>query len=152
MTSSPIRKQSAWVMELAWNRLVKIVFWSSCISSLCGVRNKLVYLLSVVTNCLCVHPNHDGIIKRKLFPRYWPFVRGIHRPPVNSPPSLRSVTRSFDVFFDLCLNKLLSKKSWGWWFETPSSSFPWIWLTVFQRKLYLMLSVHRKNHGTCFES
>ena len=25
----------------------------------------------------------------------------------------RSVTRSFDVFFDLCLNKRLSKQSWG---------------------------------------
>ena len=23
-------------------------------------------------------------------------------------------------FFDLCLNKRLSKQSWGWWFETPS--------------------------------
>ena len=28
------------------------------------------------------------------------------------------VTRSFNVFFDLCLNKRLSKQSWGWWFET----------------------------------
>ena len=31
----------------------------------------------------------------------------------------RPVTRSFDVFFDLRLNKRLSKQSWGWWFETP---------------------------------
>ena len=30
----------------------------------------------------------------------------------------RPVTRSFDVFFDLRLNKRLSKQSWGWWFET----------------------------------
>ena len=28
---------------------------------------------------------YDDIIKWKHFPRYWPFVRGIHRPPVNSP-------------------------------------------------------------------
>ena len=45
----------------------------------------------------------------------------------NSPvtgefPAQRPVTRSFDVFFDLCLNKRLSKQSWGWWFETPSRS------------------------------
>ena len=45
----------------------------------------------------------------------------------NSPvtgefPSQRPVTRSFDVFFDLCLNKRLSKQSWGLWFETPSRS------------------------------
>ena len=124
--------------------------------------------------------------------RYWPFVRGIHRPPVASPhkgqcrgawmfssictwanswannrvtcemrrhrayydltmmihrkpvvsrtkgqrcrscthdihrsrwiPTQRPVTRSFDVFCDLRLNKRLSKQLWGWWFETPSWS------------------------------
>ena len=35
-------------------------------------------------------------------------------------PIQRTVTRSFDVFFDLRLNKRLSKQSWGRWFETPS--------------------------------
>ena len=45
----------------------------------------------------------------------------------NSPvsgefPAQRPVTQSFDVFFDLRLNKRLSKQSWGWWFETPSLS------------------------------
>ena len=30
-------------------------------------------------------PCHDDVIKWKHFPRYWPFVRGIHRSPVNSP-------------------------------------------------------------------
>ena len=35
----------------------------------------------------------------------------------------RPVTRSFDVFFDLRLNKRLSKQSWGWWFETLSCPF-----------------------------
>ena len=29
--------------------------------------------------------NHDDVIKWKRFPRYWPFVWGIHRSPVNSP-------------------------------------------------------------------
>ena len=28
---------------------------------------------------------HDDVIKWKHFPRSWPFVRGIHRSPVNSP-------------------------------------------------------------------
>ena len=37
-------------------------------------------------------------------------------------PAQRPVMQSFDVFFDLCLNKLLSKQSWGWWFEMPSGS------------------------------
>ena len=48
----------------------------------------------------------------------------------NSPvtgefPSQRPVTRSFVVFFDLHLNKRLSKQSRRLWFETPSSS---LWL------------------------
>ena len=29
--------------------------------------------------------NHDDVIKWKHFPRYWPFVRGIHRSWMNSP-------------------------------------------------------------------
>ena len=37
-------------------------------------------------------------------------------------PTQRPVTWGFDVFFDLRLNKWLSKLSWGWWFETPSWS------------------------------
>ena len=41
----------------------------------------------------------------------------------NSPvpgdfPTQRLVTRSFDVYFDLRLNKRLCKQSWGWWLET----------------------------------
>ena len=45
----------------------------------------------------------------------------------NSPvtgefPTQRPVTRSFDVFFELRLNKRFSKQSLGWWFETPSCS------------------------------
>ena len=43
----------------------------------------------------------------------------------NSPvpgefPTQRPVTRSFDVFFDLRLNKRLIKQSRGWWLETLS--------------------------------
>ena len=43
----------------------------------------------------------------------------------NSPvtgefPAQRPVTRSFDVIFNLRLNKRWSKQSWFWWFETPS--------------------------------
>ena len=40
----------------------------------------------------------------------------------NSPvtgefPSQRPVTWKCDVFVDLCMNKWLSKQSWGWWFD-----------------------------------
>ena len=45
----------------------------------------------------------------------------------NSPvtgefPAQRPVTRSFGVFFDLRLNKRLSKQSWDCWFEMPPCS------------------------------
>ena len=45
---------------------------------------------------------------------------GGNSPVTGGFPAQRLVTRSFDVFFDLCLNKRLSKQSWVWWFETPS--------------------------------
>ena len=35
-------------------------------------------------------------------------------------PAQRPVTRNFDIFFDLRLNKRLIKQSWGWWFEMQS--------------------------------
>ena len=35
-------------------------------------------------------------------------------------PVQRPVARSFDILFDLRLNRRLSKPSWGWWFESPS--------------------------------
>ena len=61
---------------------------------------------------------HDDVIKWKHFHRHWSFVREIHRSAGNSPQ--RPVTGSFDVFFDLTVNKRLSKQPWGWWFETHS--------------------------------
>ena len=61
-------------------------------------------------NCLVPPGNKPW----KHFPRYWPFVRGIHRSPLNSPHK----GQWGGAFFNLCLNKRLSKQSWGWWFET----------------------------------
>ena len=43
--------------------------------------NCLTYTLEIVAGTSL----HDDVILWKHFPRYWPFVRGIHRPPVNSP-------------------------------------------------------------------
>ena len=65
----------------------------------------------------------------------------------NSPVSgefstQRPVTRSFDVFFDLRLNKRLSKQSWGWWFET-------LWRPLWRhrndlRKYYILFHSEKK--------
>ena len=75
----------------------------------------------------CIHflgspvgAGNDDVIKWKYFPRCWLFVRG---PPVTDGfPSQRPVTRSFDVFFNLRLNKRFSKESRRPWFETSSPS------------------------------
>ena len=67
---------------------------------------------------------NDDVIKWEHFPRYWLLALCVRNSTVTGEfPSQRPVTRSFDVFFDLHLNKRMSKQSWGWWFETPSRSF-----------------------------
>ena len=53
-------------------------------------------------------------------------------------PLKRPVTWSFDVFFDLRLNKRLSKQSWSWWFETPSCS---LWRHLMQFLLCVTYSL-----------
>ena len=53
---------------------------------------------------------HDDVIKWKHFPRCWPFVRGIHRSPDDSPHE-KPQTQSFDDSPDVRLNKGLNK----WW-------------------------------------
>ena len=88
--------------------------------SICGNACMFLVFASFVLRYpfTCHHVyNHDDVIKWKHFARYWPFVRAIHRAPVNSPHKW-PVTRSFDVYFDLRPNKRLSKQSRGWWFET----------------------------------
>ena len=68
-------------------------------------------------NVLCHNVGHDDV-KWNIF-RVTSHLCG--ESPVNGEfPSQRPVTRSFGVFFDLRLNKRLSKQSWGLWFETPS--------------------------------
>ena len=44
---------------------------------------------------------HDDVIKWKYFPRYWPFVRGIHRSPVNSPH--KGQWRGALMFYFICV-------------------------------------------------
>ena len=62
-------------------------------------------------------PHHDDVIKWNHFPRYWPFVRGLHR----SRWIPRTKASDAELWCFLRLNKRLGKQLWGWWFETP----PW---------------------------
>ena len=51
-------------------------------------------------------------------------------------PAQKLVTQSFDVFFDLRMNKRLGKQSRRWWFETPSRS---LWRHCNDASLLLLL-------------
>ena len=60
----------------------------------------------VLTSSLCsCSADHDDVIKWKHFPRYWTFVRGINRWPLDSP-----IKGQWCGFFDLRLNKRMSKQ------------------------------------------
>ena len=72
-----------------------------------------MHMIRPFVGIISLNNMHDDVIKWKHFPRYWPFVTGEF-------PTQRPVTQSFDVFFDLWLNKQFSKQLWGWWFEMPS--------------------------------
>ena len=52
-----------------------------------GTRPLSDSMMSYFTDAYIVSMSsiHDNVIKWKSFPRYRPFVRGIHRSPVNSP-------------------------------------------------------------------
>ena len=43
----------------------------------------VIYLITIAWHAYRII--HDDVIKWKHFPRHWPFVRGIHRWPMNSP-------------------------------------------------------------------
>ena len=105
--------------------------------------NKMYYITLIM---------QDDVIKWKHFPRYWPFVRGIHRSSVNSPHK-GQWHGALIFFFDLRLNKRLSKQSGGWWFETPSRPL-WrhhngIISTVYPMKYVKSIS-HKISHKITF--
>ena len=54
--------------------------------------NKVIAVISLnktgkmkLSHVIGIYWSHDDVIKWKHFPRHWPFVRGIHRSPMNSP-------------------------------------------------------------------
>ena len=73
-TTSQILMGTIWVFRsyfiLSWTRR-----WRSCTTN--STNNFFDVQNWIVT--------HDDVIKWQRIARNWPFVRGIHRPPVNSP-------------------------------------------------------------------
>ena len=98
--------------------------FSSCVwvsrNVLANERNRSKYQVS--PHCLrrYLAMVHDDVIKwKKKSSALLAFCVG-NSPVTGEFLAQRPVTRSFDVFFDLSLNKRLSEQSWGWWFGTSS--------------------------------
>ena len=72
---------------LAWYKLIKtllVVIFMIFVNSY-TLSNKVFLAHLLFFSIIFVVLIHDDVIKWKHFPRYWPFVRGIHRSPINSP-------------------------------------------------------------------
>ena len=110
-----------WHLAITWSNVDSslVRFFKIHLKEISYVSIPQPQLFSVMS-LRSVFVKHDDVIKWKHFPRNWPFVRWITGP--GEFPPQRPVTQSLDVFFDLRLNKRLSKQPWGWWFETLSWS------------------------------
>ena len=100
---------------------LRVVYGSKRKMKLNGAHNypNAVFILLSLFHTTC--SPHDDVIKWKLFSALLALCAG-NSPVTGEFPSQKPVTRSFDVFFDLRLNKRLRKQSWGWQFETLSRS------------------------------
>ena len=85
----------------------------------------------------------DNVIKWRHFLRYWTFVRGIHRWPVNSSHKA-SDAKLWCFLWSIRLNKRLCKQLWGWWFETPTRSKEHVTFG-FKKSLPLLISLRSIN-------
>ena len=99
--------------------LVYVYYWFRMYSTLLklesvGTRSVLfiareqIFVYTRFTRFVSMMTSLNGIVSRVTGPLCGDFL------------SQRSVTRSFDIFFDQCLNKRLSKQLRVWWSETPS--------------------------------
>ena len=112
-------------------------------------------------NCLAIHANDmyeksysysgrsEPVVMLTMITSWWRHqmetfsallaICAVSSPVTGELTAQRPVKRSFDGFFDLRLNKQLSKQSWGWWFGTPPRL---LWrLCNDQRNSYIILFV-----------
>ena len=71
---------SAWYADLGGKIAVMYVGWRRVVTWRPPTEYTYIYIYGPDASTLY----HDDVIKWKHFPRYWPFVRGIHRSPVDS--------------------------------------------------------------------
>ena len=98
---------------LLWMSL--IFMWNITCKGPCPIKwvNKLFHIYSIYQSIMATKTGNSWWRHQmETFSALLALCAG--KPPVTGEfPSQRPVTRSFDVFFDLRLNKRLSKQSWG---------------------------------------
>ena len=80
-------------------RIVSLAKTSECYLSRMVTRHRVIHINKLRSQC-SKHSQYDDVMKWKHFPRYWPFVWGIHRLPVNSPHKGR--WRGALMFYLIC--------------------------------------------------
>ena len=112
---APINNISALVQTVAWHRPGDKLLCEPMMASLVlHIQYVSCNLSELIDSCKqSMRASSNGNIFR---------VTGLLCGEFSGPRWIPLTKASFDVFFDLCLNKQVSKQSWGWRSETPSSS------------------------------
>ena len=84
---SPHKKSTVWILEVHIDLSLSMLLSKQSNYNDLRLYDSLEWeSMSACVFCIAINVMfHDDVIKWKHFPRYWPFVRGIHRSPVNSP-------------------------------------------------------------------
>ena len=88
------------VVIIIWSQYASIMFYQITLSGGYGNVARWRHQIETFSALLAICAGNSPVTGE--FPAQWP------------------VTRSFDVIFDMRLNKQLRKQSRGWWSETPS--------------------------------
>ena len=96
------------------------------LSNTMGNGIKCLFTSGLQTRCYAVEPSNKWISLWRhdieMFRHYWPFVRGIHLSPGDSPHKGPEMW-SFNIPSNVCLNKLLNKQSRGNWTDMSCHPF-----------------------------
>ena len=112
-----------------------------------SIRNDFVKHPSQINLVMFIH---EGIIKWKHFPRYWPFVHGIHRSPVNSPHKGQwrgALMRRHRAHYDVIVMNDFDSD------EASENKFMRFMITAFRWGICLILTVNYQNicmYNWCF--
>ena len=114
------------VIAMAWCKghiTPSLMHWSY-ISFVSSQQYGYVYwgTLHQVVACCLMEPSHYLIQNWRHQMETFSALLAIcadNSPVTDEFPAQRPMTQSINVYFDLRLNKRLSKQWWDWWFETP---------------------------------